>query len=241
MSYQDGRYALLQSYSPSAFIEKLEQELTPFFEGGGIILQEYIKQQGSHFIDRLPYRILNEKGIADTCAVDLIEMGEQEDFETRDFVFIARQLEDEAKHFMMLARIYEAHTGKKIIPKELKPLKTQCEKYVPLMKKGEFVRRAANRFAGEGFAYTAAKTTAEMVSGDIGEAYKIITKDEMFHKKLGQLLLERYASSADKREMIREVVMERAKGSIKMYFEIYGYNKEAAEIFESHFGDLSLA
>ena len=238
MPDQDERYAPLQSYSPSRFIEKLEQELEPFFEGGGIILREYIKREKDHFVDKLPYRILNEKGIADTCAVDLLEMGDQDNFETRDYVFIARQLEDEAKHFMMLARIYEARTGKKIIPKELKPLKTQSEKYDPLMKKGEFIRRAANRFAGEGFAYTAAKTTAEMVSGDVGEAYKVITSDELFHKKLGQLLLERYVSSVDKREVVREIVMERAKGSIKMYFEIYGYNSEAAEIFKSHFGEL---
>ena len=106
------------------------------------------------------------------------------------------------------------------------------------MKRGEFIRRAANRFAGEGFAYVAAKTTADMAGGDIGDAYKVITSDEYFHKKLGQLLLERYASSVDKRKHIQEIVAERAKGSIKMYLEIYGYNKEAVDIYESNFGEL---
>ena len=232
------RFALLESYSPSTFIEKLDTQLTPYFEAAGIILKEYIRQQGENFWNTLPYRILNEKGIADTCAVDLLEMGEQDDFETKEFVFIARQLEDEAKHFMMLAKIYERRSGKKIVPKNLVPLKTQSAKYDPLMKRGEFIRRAANRFAGEGFAYIAAKTTADMAGGEIGDAYKTITSDEYFHKKLGQLLLERHASSVDKRSTIQEIVAERAKGSIKMYLEIYGYNKDAVEVYESNFGAL---
>jgi len=232
------RFTLLESYSPSTFIEKLDFHLTPYFDAAGIILKDYIREQGTNFWSTLPYRILNEKGIADTCAVDLLEMGEQDDFETKEYVFISRQLEDEAKHFMMLAKIYERRTGAKIIPKNLVPLKSQSAKYDPLMKKGEFIRRAANRFAGEGFAYIAAKTTAEMAGGEIGDAYKVITADEFFHKKLGQLLLERYASSVDKRSTIKEIVEERAKGSIKMYLEIYGYNKEAIEVYESNFGTL---
>jgi hypothetical protein len=234
----DERFALLESYSPSTFIERLDLQLTPYFDAADIILKEYIREQAGNFWRTLPYRILNEKGIADTCAVDLLEMGEQDDFETKEYVFISRQLEDEAKHFMMLAKIYERRTSEKIIPKNVVPLRSQIAKYGPLMKKGEFIRRAANRFAGEGFAYIGAKTTAEMAGSEIGDAYKVITADEFFHKKLGQLLLERYASTVDKRSIIQDIVAERAKGTIKMYFEIYGYSKEAVEVYESNFGRL---
>ena len=235
---KETRFDALELYEPSTFVQKLEERLGPFFEAATVVQKAYILEQGKNFINTLPYRILNEKSIADTCAVDLLEMGELDDFEVKEFVFVSRQLEDEARHFMMLAKIYEAHTKKKVIPNQIKPLKTQSEKFDPLKRKGEFIRRAANRFAGEGFAYNAAKTTYEMLSGDIGDAYRIISKDEYFHKRLGQLLLERHALSPNKRSAIEEIVMERAKGTIKMYMEIYGYNEEAAEIYRSHFGEL---
>ncbi|MDG6939655.1 MAG: hypothetical protein JRN39_04550 [Nitrososphaerota archaeon] len=237
MSAGNAYWEPLESYEPGVLVGRLEDELRPYFESISLIVRSFIERNKEDFVKTLPYRIYNEKAVIDFCAQDMLEMGKSLGPDTDVYVFIARQLEDEAKHFMMLKRVYEKLSGRPFSLSSVKPAYAPT-KYGRLVQQGEVLRRAANRYAGEGAAYIPAKLTAELVGGEIGRAYNVIEKDEFFHKRLGQLGLESWLTSKESFEKVRETIAERRSASMRMWLDIYGFNKEAVELFEANYGGI---
>jgi hypothetical protein len=243
LSSEEEKKQFLESYDSSYFIKKLDEELEPYYQLQKSLMKQYLENHLNDFIHSLPYRCWNENAVVDFCARDLLELSKDTTFERDLYAFIGRQVEDETKHFLMLSRIYEKHTGNVVRPRDVKPFKAQEEVFAQLFMGGEAIKRAIARFASEGGAYYSALVTVEATRGksglldEISRAYETITRDEFFHKKLGEFGLEKFARSGDHNEEIRSQVFEYAGKQFKMYLQIYGYNKDAVDVWNSCYGD----
>lgn len=237
--------SLLDAYEPSQFMRKLDEELQPYYTAQELTMTVFVADQGDKFLYTLPNRCWNEKATVDFCAYDLLDTANEDMFDATTYTFFGRQLEDETKHYFMLAKIYEKYTKKKLKPKDIELKESQKAVFSGTNRIGDPIQKAVTRFSGEGGAYRAAKITSSVlkgksgVSGEIGHAYEIITRDEAFHRKLGEIELEKFAANPENRENIRKRVIEMAAHTLSMYFDLYGFNEEASEIWKANYGNLS--
>jgi hypothetical protein len=174
---------------------------------------------------------------AETFADELARFGYELDRGL--YILIARQVEDEATHYDLLAKVIEEMTGSRLDPAELVP--TEAQRRLGYAG-NDVLSHMAFRFCAEGrsafLAGLMVKISEKLGLNAMASAYRVIERDEVFHKKIADIGLEMFAKSdEDQTRIKKEVEVARERG-FRNFYEIYGPNKNAIEIYERAYGRL---
>lgn len=219
------------------FVKDLDSREIPFYKACELLITEFFNSNISRdqLILTIKQRCYNEFMAAETFADELTKFGYELDRGL--YILIARQVEDEATHYDLLAKVIEDLTHTRLDPKDLSP--TQVQKQLGYAGT-DVLSHMAFRFCAEGrsafLASLMIKISEKLQLGAMASAYRVIERDEVFHKKIADIGLEMFAKTeADQRRISNEVAVAR-KRAFGNFYDIYGPNQKAKEIFEEAYG-----
>lgn len=222
------------------FVKELDSREIPFYKACELLITDFFSSNipKDQLIRAIKQRCYNEFMAAETFADELARFGYELDRGL--YILIARQVEDEATHYDLLARVIEDLTHEQLDPKNLSP--TQVQKKLGYAG-NDVMSHMAFRFCAEGrsafLASLMIKISEKLELGAMASAYRVIERDEVFHKKIADIGLEMFAKTEEDQNRIRReiaVARERAFGN---FYDIYGPNEKAREIFEVAYGKLA--
>lgn len=224
---------------PRDFVRELDREELPFYKSCEVLITDFFgsKLSKDELVRAIKQRCFNEFKAAETFADELVRFGY--DLDRGLYTLIARQVEDEAMHFDLLAKVIERFSGQTLHSAELKPTKAQ---EILGYAGDDIVGHMAFRFCAEGrSAFVAGlmvRVSEKIGFQDMAAAYKIIERDEIFHKKVGDIGLEMYARTEESQTKIREAVKIARERAFRNFYEIYGPNEPALKTYEEAYGPL---
>ena len=221
-------------------MRNLDIQDLPFYRACEILIGKFFDSDISEqrLVQTIKQRCYNEFMAAETFADELARFGYVLDRGL--YILIARQVEDEATHYDLLAKVIEELTGSELHPDELSP--TDVQKKLGYAGQ-DILSHMAFRFCAEGRSAFLAKQmigiSEKLGLKSMASAYRVIERDEIFHKKIADIGLEMFAKTqADQAKISSEIAIARERG-FRNFYEIYGPNEEALKIYQEAFGILT--
>jgi hypothetical protein len=214
-------------------VKYLDLQDVPFYQACEVLITQFFSSDlpRDKLISSIKQRCYNEFMAAETFADELTRFGYELDRGL--YILIARQVEDEATHYDLLAKVIERLTGSPLSPADLAP--TDAQKKLGYAG-NDILSHMAFRFCAEGrsafLAGLMIRISEKLGLNDMASAYRVIERDEVFHKKIADIGLEMFAKTeADQAKIKREIGVARERG-FRNFYEIYGPNEKAKNIYE---------
>ncbi len=230
----------MQLMDPRDFVKELDSQDLPFYKGCEILITQFFDSDvpRDKLIHTIKQRCYNEFMAAETCADELTRFGYELDRGL--YILIARQVEDEAIHYDLLAKVIEDLTGSPLNPSDLAP--TEVQKRLGYAG-NDILSHMAFRFCAEGrsafLAGLMIRISEKLGMRAMASAYRVIERDEVFHKKIADIGLEMFSKTgADQAKIRQEIGTARERG-FRNFYEIYGPNETAKSIYENAYGKVS--
>jgi hypothetical protein len=227
------------------FVKELELENEALFRASELQVKSYFDSKPSkeELIEHFKGRMVNER-------MNLIEISAQiasapADADTTELNLLAKQAQDEAKHFRMVKNVIEHLSGEKCdvaaaVNEHASKLNT---KGAALIKKygadKNPVMLALYQLVAEGRAARNWKMMSECIDDEfIATTYAKIAKDEKFHSSIGRHQLLKLCEDPIAQGQITQVVDAMRKDLFIITCAKSGMNPESKKIIEDAYGTL---
>lgn len=227
------------------FIEQLEQGNEAMFRASELQVKSYFDSKPSkdELIDHFKGRMVNER-------MNLIEISAQvaaapADADVSELNLLAKQAQDEAKHFRMVKNVIEHISGEKLdVEAAVKEHSAKLDtKGAALIKKygadKDPLMLAVYQLIAEGRAARNWKMMSECIDDTfIARTYAKIAKDEKFHASIGRRQLMKLCEDPVNQQRVMEVVDQMRKDLFLITCAKSGMNAESKQIMEDAYGPL---
>lgn len=227
------------------FVEQLELGNEAMFRASELQVKAYFDSKPSkeELIDHFKGRMVNER-------MNLIEISAQiaaapADADTTELNLLAKQAQDEAKHFRMVRNVIEHLSGEKLdveaaVVEHSAKLDT---KGAALIKKyggdKDPLMLAVYQLIAEGRAARNWKMMSDCIDDQfIASTYAKIAKDEKFHASIGRRQLLQLCQDTVAQERVLAIVDQMRKDLFMITCAKSGMNPESKAIMESAYGTL---
>jgi rubrerythrin len=227
------------------FVEKLEFENEALFRASELQVKSYFdsKPSKAELIDHFKGRMVNER-------MNMVEISAQiaaapADADTTELNLLAKQAQDEAKHFRMVKNVIEHISGEKCdvaaaVEEHASKLDT---KGAALIKKygadKNPVMLALYQLMAEGRAARNWAMMSECIEDTfVANTYAKIAKDEKFHASIGRRQLLQLCEDPIAQQQIMEVANAMRKDLFMITCAKSGMNAESKKIMEDAYGSL---
>jgi rubrerythrin len=227
------------------FVEQLEFQNEALFRASELQVKSYFdsKPSKAELIDHFKGRMVNER-------MNMVEISAQiaaapADADTSELNLLAKQAQDEAKHFRMVKNVIEHLSGEPCdvgaaVAEHADQLST---KGAALIKKygadKNPVMLALYQLVAEGRAARNWKMMSECIDDQfIASTYAKIAKDEKFHASIGRHQLVKLCEDAVAQQQIVEVANAMRKDLFLITCAKSGMNAESKAIMEDAYGPL---
>jgi hypothetical protein len=222
------------------FVKDLDSQEAPFYQACEVLITDFFASNlpKDQLIRSIKQRCYNEFMAAETFADELTKFGYELDRGL--YILIARQVEDEATHYDLLAKVIEELTHEPLNPKDLSP--TQVQKQLGYAG-NDILSHMAFRFCAEGrsafLASLMIKISEKLSLQGMASAYRVIERDEIFHKKIADIGIEMFAKTESDQKRIRTEIAIARERAFRNFGDIYGPNEKAKIIYENAYGKLA--
>jgi rubrerythrin len=227
------------------FVEQLESQNEALFRASELQVKSYFdsKPSKAELIDHFKGRMVNER-------MNLIEISAQiaaapADADTTELNLLAKQAQDEAKHFRMVKNVIEHLSGEPCdVGAAVEEHSSQlATKGAALIKKygGDKnpVMLALYQLVAEGRAARNWAMMSECIDDQfIASTYAKIAKDEKFHASIGRRQLMQLCEDPVAQQQIMEVANAMRKDLFLITCAKSGMNAESKKIMEDAYGSL---
>lgn len=227
------------------FVEKLEFDNEAMFRASELQVKSYFESKPSkaELIDHFKGRMVNER-------MNLIEISAQiasapADADTTELNLLAKQAQDEAKHFRMVKNVIEHLSGEQLdveaaVVEHSAKLDT---KGAALIKKYGADKNplmlALYQFIAEGRAARNWKMMSECIDDSfISSTYAKIAKDEKFHASIGRRQLMKLCEDPVAQQQVLQIADSMRKDLFLITCAKSGMNPESKKIMEDAYGSL---
>jgi rubrerythrin len=231
--------------SAAQFIENLELRNEAMFRASELQVKSYFDSKPSkeELIEHFKGRMVNER-------MNMIEISAQiasasADADTTELNLLAKQAQDEAKHFRMVKNVIEHISGEKLdVADAVKEHSTQLNtKGAALIKKygadKDPLMLAVYQLIAEGRAARNWKMMSECIEDQfIARTYAKIAKDEKFHSSIGRRQLMALCEDPVNQQRVLEVVDAMRKDLFLITCAKSGMNPESKKMMEDAYGPL---
>lgn len=231
--------------SAAQFIENLELRNEALFRASELQVKSYFDSKPSkeELIEHFKGRMVNER-------MNMIEISAQiasasADADTTELNLLAKQAQDEAKHFRMVKNVIEHISGEKLdVAAAVKEHSTQLNtKGAALIKKygadKDPLMLAVYQLIAEGRAARNWKMMSECIDDTfIANTYAKIAKDEKFHASIGRRQLMALCEDPVNQQRVLEVVDAMRKDLFLITCAKSGMNPESKKMMEDAYGPL---
>jgi rubrerythrin len=231
--------------SAAQFIENLELGNEAMFRASELQVKSYFDSKPSkeELIEHFKGRMVNER-------MNMIEISAQiatasADADTTELNLLAKQAQDEAKHFRMVKNVIEYISGEKLdVAAAVKEHSTQLNtKGAALIKKygadKDPLMLAVYQLIAEGRAARNWKMMSECIEDQfIARTYAKIAKDEKFHSSIGRRQLMALCEDPVNQQRVLEVVDAMRKDLFLITCAKSGMNPESKKMMEDAYGPL---
>jgi rubrerythrin len=231
--------------SAAQFIENLELRNEAMFRASELQVKSYFDSKPSkeELIEHFKGRMVNER-------MNMIEISAQiasasADADTTELNLLAKQAQDEAKHFRMVKNVIEHISGEKLdVAAAVKEHSTQLNtKGAALIKKygadKDPLMLAVYQLIAEGRAARNWKMMSECIEDQfIARTYAKIAKDEKFHSSIGRRQLMALCEDPVNQQRVLEVVDAMRKDLFLITCAKSGMNPESKKMMEDAYGPL---
>ena len=208
---------------PKQFVKELAKNNETLFKASAMQVKAYFDSKPSkeQLIDHFRGRMVNER-------MNLIEISKKisempVDTSVQELQLLAKQAQDEAKHYRMVKEVIEHITG------EEEDLEAACDSWetritskgAALIQKYEAhqdpIALALYQTIAEGRAEAVWDQMAETIDDDfISSRYAKIARDEGFHSNIGQWKLAQLVTTPEAQEKAEKLAMEMRKDLYKI-------------------------
>jgi hypothetical protein len=233
-------YPNMQLMDARDFVKDLDSKEIPFYKACEVLITDFFYSDvpKGQLIRTIKQRCYNEFMAAETFADELTRFGYELDRGL--YILIARQVEDEATHYDLLAKVIEDLTNEPLNPRDLSP--TQVQKQLGYAG-NDVLSHMAFRFCAEGrsafLASLMIKVSEKLKLGAMASAYRVIERDEVFHKKIADIGLEMFAKTQSDQNRVRNEIAIARERAFRNFYDIYGPNEKAKTIYENAYGKLA--
>ena len=228
------------------FVKQLELNNEALFRASELQVKSYFDSKPSkeELIDHFKGRMVNER-------MNMIEIAAQiaaapSDADTSELNLLAKQAQDEAKHFRMVKNVIEHISGERCdVAAAVEEHSTKLDsKGAALIRKyggdTDPVMLALYQLIAEGRAARNWKMMSECIDDEfIASTYAKIAKDERFHSSIGRHQLIKLCEDEKAREKISAVANSMRKDLFLITCAKSGMNAESKSIMEEAYGSLN--
>jgi rubrerythrin len=229
-----------------SFVQQLSKNNEALFRASELQVKSYFdsKPGQEELVDHFTGRMINER-------MNMIEIAAQiarapADADTTELNLLAKQAQDEAKHFRMVKDVIEHISGEPVdvaaaVEQHSKKLDS---KGAALIKKyggdKDELMLALYQMIAEGRAARNWAMMSECIEDEfIARTYAKIAKDEKFHSSIGRRKLIELCDDATAQQRILEVADEMRKDLFLITCAKSGMNAESKQIMEDAYGALN--
>jgi rubrerythrin len=227
------------------FVEQLELGNEAMFRASELQVKAYFdsKPSKAELIDHFKGRMVNER-------MNLIEISAQiaaapADADTTELNLLAKQAQDEAKHFRMVRNVIEHLSGEELdVESAVKEHSAKLDtKGAALIKKygadKDPLMLAVYQLIAEGRAARNWKMMSECIEDQfIARTYAKIAKDEKFHASIGRRQLMKLCEDPLAQARVLAIVDQMRKDLFLITCAKSGMNPESKKIMEDAYGSL---
>jgi len=229
-----------------SFVQQLSKNNEALFRASELQVKSYFdsKPGQEELVDHFTGRMINER-------MNMIEIAAQiarapADADTTELNLLAKQAQDEAKHFRMVKDVIEHISGEPVdVAAAVEQHSTKLDsKGAALIKKyggdTDELMLALYQMIAEGRAARNWAMMSECIEDDfIARTYAKIAKDEKFHSSIGRRKLIELCDDATAQQRILEVADEMRKDLFLITCAKSGMNAESKQIMEDAYGALN--
>lgn len=228
------------------FVEQLELNNEALFRASELQVKSYFDSKPSkeELIEHFKGRMVNER-------MNMVEISAQiaaapADADTTELNLLAKQAQDEAKHFRMVKNVIEHISGKKCdVSAAVKEHASKLDsKGAALIRKygGDKspVMLALYQLIAEGRAARNWKMMSECIDDSfVANTYAKIAKDEKFHASIGRRQLIKLCEDPVAQQQVLQVADSMRKDLFLITCAKSGMNAESKQIMEKAYGSLN--